>query len=394
MAKINLDKLIEGAVHGPRVDNFVLYGKVPEYKASTEYDKAEMNSVKFIKASEQTYNSPNNIRRVFITHGSVSVQYYSPYILKGKPNSSNWKTKSIRDLGLKEIAESSIMMEANRTQNIMQQVIDGKQNTQLTGNGLRWIVRPWVCSNLEELYFDYTLLDTENNKQMINGITDAIFKLVSNQPCMDKSIIPYEIFKVATGVTDETLKEKFPRLRMIALISNLDDIMSSERFNKLGRITSVEESKITWIQDKNNMSLIQQAGGMNLYFTVNSYLREYFASKGQEFKSDAFNSNLEVRSGIYKFDRIVLENLKDKLNKIKESTRINNETTVPLTTDTTKASVKSDEEIKLDSILAKDGEQIVSRVIKLTVIGMKKSEVEALFNGMSDEGKQRYMKMI
>lgn len=394
MAKINLDKLIEGAVHGPRVDNFVLYGKVPEYKAATEHDKAEMNSVKFIKASEQTYNSPNNIRRVFITHGSVSVQYYSPYILKGKANSSNWKTKSIRDLGLKEAAEASIMMEANRTQNIMQQVLEGKQNIQLTGNGLKWIVRPWVCSNIEELYFDYTLLATENNKQTINGITDAIFKLVSNQPCMDKSIIPYEIFKAATGVTDDTLKEKFPRLRMIALISNLDDIISSDRFNKLGRVTSVDESKVTWIQDKTNMGLIQQVGGMNLYFTVNSYLRDYFASKGNEFKSDAFNSTLEVRSGIYKFDKLVLDGLKDKLAKAKESTRINTSNENPISSNMDKSSNKSDEEIKLDNILAKDGEQVVSRVVKLTVLGMKKSDVEELFNRMSSEGKQKYMKMV
>lgn len=394
MAKLNFDKVVEDAVHGPKADGFVLYGKVPEYKASTELDKAELKSEKYRKASETTYNSPTNIRRVFITHSRIDIQYYVPYIIKGKPNSTNWKTKNISSLNIKEIAEASLMNEINKAGDITQQLGQNNEHI-LTGNGLKAIFRPWVCSNIEEIYFDYTLLATDQNKNGIDGIIGVIQKIVSGQASMEKSDLPYRIFRVIAGVTNkENLRERFPRLKTIAMISNLNSILETEHFKKLGRSTNLEEAKLTWMQDPDNMNLIKSAGGVNLYFNVTSYLNDVYTKAGKPIDKAWFNDSLDVRSGIYKFDKLILSRLKTQLSEAKEKTRVNktNDNEVTPSSDTI-SSEKSEEEILLDKIYEQDGEAILTRVIRVTLIGMSMTDINNLFNSMSKEGKQKYKKL-
>ena len=163
MAKINLNKVFESAIHGPKSDGFVLYGKVPEYKASTQLEKNEAASEKFLKASESTFNSPNNIRTVLMTNSQVAVRYYLTYVVKGKAHGSTWAVRKFSGIGLRGIAEESIMNEVNKTQTAMQQALRGGSLTQLTGNVFGIFSSPWVCSNIEEIYFDYTVIASERN---------------------------------------------------------------------------------------------------------------------------------------------------------------------------------------------------------------------------------------
>lgn len=394
MKKISLDKTLQDRIHGPRVDGLILYGKVPEYKAANKSEELELSSAKYIKASETTYNSPRNIRRVFITHSQVVVQYYMPYIVKGKPKNDTWITKSIRDLGLKNIVETIIQNRAYAVNGIGQTL-----QVELTGTGLSALFNPYVCSNIEEIYFDYTLLVTDINSVIIQSDYSNIYgRLVNNQVSMEQSMLPYELFINAVNrhgnkVDEENIKTRFPRLRTIAFISNLDRILESGKFEKIGRVTSIEECKKTWLIANGN--LINASGSLVYYFNLNIYLKNYFDKQGKTFKSDAFNSSLHTDENIYKFDREYLSKLKTKLAQEKEKTRINvNDNASSGTIIKSEKSEKSEEEILLDSITAKDGIEVTTRVLKIAVIGMPRQEVEKLFNSMSTDGQKLYRKLI
>lgn len=122
MEHINLTKLVGEIIHSPRVDGYPLYQRVGD---------VELNrSPKWHKEVKKINNSPSNVRKLFITYEAVYVEYYV-YLQRGKRFRKQYKT----DL-LTEIAG----------------------NSTFTGHILKALESEWVLSNLEEIYFDWSVL--------------------------------------------------------------------------------------------------------------------------------------------------------------------------------------------------------------------------------------------
>ena len=84
---INLDKLISKMIHHPRVQGMPLYTRVDGQLEEGVMSVRDSNkSVVWLEASKRSYSSPDNIRRIFITHRAVYVHLYRPVI--GTKNTS------------------------------------------------------------------------------------------------------------------------------------------------------------------------------------------------------------------------------------------------------------------------------------------------------------------
>ena len=77
---INLDKMLTEMVHRPRIDGYPLYTRVDNLMESGDGTTVTDKGSKWERASKVSYNSPGNIRRLFITHQGVFIHYYAPIV--------------------------------------------------------------------------------------------------------------------------------------------------------------------------------------------------------------------------------------------------------------------------------------------------------------------------
>ena len=86
----SLNSLYKKAMHRPMtIDGFALYTKADGYSGTVEGESQAEQSEHYRKHCNSTYNSPTNIRKVFITGKGVAVQYYAKPI-SAKNNGTHW----------------------------------------------------------------------------------------------------------------------------------------------------------------------------------------------------------------------------------------------------------------------------------------------------------------
>ena len=403
MAKINLNKVFESAIHGPKSDGFVLYGKVPEYKASTQLEKNEAASEKFLKASESTFNSPNNIRTVLMTNSQVAVRYYLTYVVKGKAHGSTWAVRKFSGIGLRGIAEESIMNEVNKTQTAMQQALRGGSLTQLTGNVFGIFSSPWVCSNIEEIYFDYTVIASERIKNSgVPEILDIMKAIASGGNArLIESPVFLKMFMDDNSIGDlGKLREKFPRLRAIGLVSNLDALIANDKMLLTDKATDAAEAKKLWLQKVPIQSI---PGNVVVVCDVAKTLVNYEKENPGKISKSVldsltyFNDTFVVRDGIYKFDRLYLNKFKERMTESKKSTAIGGlgggEKETSNSGKSTDNTEKTEEELFLDSEVTEGGDGLATRVLRISMAGLGKSDIHSLFGSMSSSGLKKYARL-
>lgn len=399
---LNLDKLYDKKVHGPSYRDWVLYSRVPEYKAEGQ-DLAEASEQakdeRFVKLSANTFNSPTNIRRVFLASDKVGVQYLLPYIKNGQKVQSKYQVRSITDSSAPDILKGAAMSLFMNLQGNVESI----NRDRVSGSGFGALHKRWVCSNVEEIFFDYTPLLSDINREKSQGVLQVYTEIMSGKNCLVNGDFPLELLMSSMGLDITSLMLKFPRLKRVGLIQNLSKIIDNNKFGDASRV-NLAGLRASWV----NQDIIAKLGGVNIITNVARYIKDYNEKTGKSVPEPTIT--ITCRSGIYMFDKLYLEKLRIAINKEitneqlalkgKESLASQAAGVAGQSVDTDnksdvdKGGTKSDIELALDEILETKGAKAASTVFVGACIGLKRSEITQIINEMSPSGRSLYGKLV
>ena len=386
----NLDTIISKAINGPKVDDIPLYARV-DGEQEIGFDKSSNRSDNWIKASESTFTSPTNIRRILISGTKVAVQTYVPIISRGKPDTKGcWREISLT--GDDNITDS-VMKSIRYASNMEEYLIDKQMNmdteepdrVNIRGTGLSALSKPWVLSNVEEVYFDWTLLASEHFRNAGIGCNELLNTYLQNKRGYLKLDIPLDMLLYANNLTIENLRDKFPRLRYIGLISELSTILNM-KYEK-GKSIMMDDKNIPWATFKGNIDLIKRTHNLLTISELESIDETSFA----------------IRQGIYRYDRDILKPFIDKyIDKIK---RGNEGVSVGsggggsgaggVESVVGSGGVKKNAlEDALNDIEARIGLNELKRALMIALAGEKIDTINNMIDEMSTIGKEKYSSIL
>lgn len=302
--KYNLDSLVSKAVHG---------------HCYLRADGIEAGNAKYVSDVEREkgiYSSPRNIRKLFIKSTGVDIVYYRPVVGRGDVLSESVKFAMDERKMLTstyDYYESKI----NRTYVYPDDVA-------VSGTGFAAFRNELSISNLEELYFDWTmLLGNEslfslfyNTNQQLNGyaisglnlreyefynsineITTTRTKRLQAEP-MDAvrensliSLLMSYITREMCGNRPGGLAANYPRLKYVGFIGNSNRILKSDGGITKQNIFNYEFNAI--YNSASNIKVLQEdlCAGDRFRFCL-------FADTGVDLLEPTFR----VDGGIYLFD--------------------------------------------------------------------------------------------
>lgn len=367
MEVLNLDKLVASLIHHPKVDGIPLYTRVDGQLESGDNKVLNNKSDRWVEASKVCCGSPDNIKRVFITYKGVYTHLYRPVL-------------GARDQSLKR--EKMYNTDFSQVYADIQRSIATAtpRNYVVRGLGLKAFYRPWVCSNIEEIYFDWVLFLSDDVQNL--GLGD-FFRLYAPGQC--KLLPPGPIkmlFEVAAlrGVKD--IRDRFPRLRCIGYIQELEAIYHRVP-GKPGEET-IEDMVKPWYTNAYVGAAIKNPNcAVSIYNIPNV---------------PKLNMVYSVKDGIYVFDRDVLRDyFSMQESRIKsyiaeQRDKRVDEAKEELVKKAQKA--KSGFELTMDEIYAKEGPRGALAALKISMRGLSEEDKEKLLSNMSMEGQQRYRELL
>lgn len=208
MANFNLDSIIGKCVHRPIASNDP--DKYPLYKRNDgAFDevggKQTSRSDAWKVAVEKHYSSPNNIRRIFITREGVYVHFFRPF--------SGAKDSTTREAFYKY---SSINDKFNPME-----LYKAGDNRSAYKFGLGCLRDKWVCSNIEEIYFDWTLLLSRDLISLGLGNLIVDWTKGGNGKILPGDVL-WAIFSRSCLKNGENISRIFPRLKVICYVNELN----------------------------------------------------------------------------------------------------------------------------------------------------------------------------
>lgn len=292
--RLNLDVLVSSTLHSH------LYLKVDGTEASNS------NYVSDIERRNNIYTSPRNIRKIFIKETGIDVVYYRPIAGNSKRLSEtiNYSTKN---RSLVQIAYEDFIREY-KVQNSVKRV-------NIAGTGFTALAKDFSLSNLEELYFDWTLLlgnqNILNKFMQINSkledysiqglsVKEKEFYTEPNSTKVQKVSVLQASQAKDTNASNflmeyisnivEDISTCFPRLKYIGFIGNSSEVLHSE-----GELTSQKllsyEYHTLYNQYKADELKQRLCKGDKFRFCI-------FADTG----INLFTAPFRVDSALYKFD--------------------------------------------------------------------------------------------
>ena len=356
ITRINLDSEVSRLIHFPRFEDAPLYTRVPNCTEGYLDASEELNnkSDAWISKSKITYNSPNNIKRLFITSEGVNTHLYQPiaYNGRGSGNSSLMRERKYSKFNATEAYQS---------------IMAGSRDYVVTRSGLGALAHPWVASNIEEVYFDWTVLMSEDVLNM--GLGNLLVGLTTAKTNkIEKSDIPYKIFENFC-LKGESISNKFPRLKVIGYIQQLARVYDLIGYKK-GSDTILDICNL-WCFDP-----VVKTAGADPNCTILIYNIPNVPK---------LNTTYRLRDGIYLYDKEVLKDyfesrvayMKNYITTCKENQNkgiINN--------------TKSDIEVTLDEMYERDGEEFTAKAVRLMFNNANYRR--QVYNDMSSVGKERY----
>lgn len=296
----NIKTVVGNAIHRPFIRDpkgpMVLYTKVDGYKGSnndsdyaeeSKYSEREKYS-SYMSKKDSTYNSPRNIRRLFIGNNNIGIQYYASVISNNKHTGIRFDIKKYFNENINDIL--------------------AMENTKVKGNVFSILVNPWVCSNIEEVYispeiFKICLSDdntvagiqqrTGVEASKLYGLANSMVNNNSHKIIKDKNIsmILYGMLSLALG----DKRSSFKRLRCIGVINGIDSVLE----NHLNEIDKTEDVYCSpWIFNETNLEIIKNNCGCALICEINDSVKDL--------------SYFTCSENIYKFDKNVLNDLFNK----------------------------------------------------------------------------------
>lgn len=367
--KINLDTVVSKCVHRPIAKGDA--EMTPLYKRNDGiFDSVGGKTTRsdiWLKTAEVFYASPNNIKRVFITYEGVYVHLFRP--IKGDKTGELSKFYSF-----KSVDDEIDMMEALRSKKQRDRQIV------ITKLGLGAIKRPWSCSNIEEIYFDWTVLLSDDIQNY--GYADLVSMMTrSGTTSMQDGRILWELFSRSCLNSGEKISNTFPRLKVIGYMSNLKGV-----YERVGKPRESDSNGKLWFTSDKGRQVIQSAVN-----DPNQYLAVYKVPN-----VSVYNTKFLTRS-YYSFDSEILEpyfakTAEDITNYVraKQGTLVEKKATEPVKTEVKKTVIKSEYEKALDDNLDIVGEKGVYMSLKMMLNNLGKDAWLQLFREMSDEGRVKY----
>jgi len=216
----SLNSLYKRAMHRPMTsDGFALYTKADGYAGTVEGESQAEQSENYRKHCNSTYNSPTNIRKVFITGKGVAVQYYAIPI-SAKNNGTHWSFATFEeyfnlfDTAFKMLTYQSDLAKYNMSKATGMKCVEPKRY-KIDGNGIGIISHPWVCSNIEEIYFDWTMImSAEVGPYFKEFCTASAYQafMSKEEPAMEQNYSGIQAFfeQFNMGGT-RNIRKRFPR---------------------------------------------------------------------------------------------------------------------------------------------------------------------------------------
>lgn len=406
---VDVSKIAKKYIHRPlSSDGYALYPRIDGYKKSDDYEGEEVayKSQKFMEQSKHYYNSPTNIRRIFITGHKVYVHYYANIRTKSGNTKFSFKTTSSgSDENLFEIAKSMLEYNIEWSKYLMEKNINPKATEptkySITKNVMNAASGTWVCNNLEEIYFDWTLFLSPDLAPYFgeyytnNAIAAFLSGNIQGQEIINNKMIETFIQFNMGGV--KKLRNRFPRLKIVGMISNLDRLIQG---NPNIRMTPssifVDSMKIKEIVEKNhatwyikNREQILNSGAFVLLSDISKDLPK-------------FNTNFIVKDNFYKYDFEILKkevevyktNIEDYKRKQRyggtEGTSDTQENAM-----TEKEIEMSEMESYLVNIENQYGEKVLKNAIMYTALGsgLTVKDLREVFKDFTKPNRKRMAKM-
>lgn len=390
--RINLDNLISRYIHRPVLSNKGGVELPPLYarmgtEMESSLDQIGTKDPSWVRAVEIRYNSPTNVKRLFIGDRKVYIQYFKPqFNVSSKASGqgqSCWtrvtidENDIIGDLVNKSLGYNDLVHQADA---------NGEKRPDkiiLTKTGLGALSNHWVMSNIEEVYITPEILMSED---IVLNIADAtsIWKLLRENPAgkvANNNPVPLKIFEYANGANVNSIRNRFPRLRRVVIASNLDAIM--EKSGAMGindnMPTSLEEAGQSWLNYITKLG-IANAGS----FVISQVPVEAGHDPIMEFS---------LRPGIYKFDANILQEYTEKYkNKIQELRLV--KAGLGEKAPEVKNTNKSEYEQYLDNLCESHSNAVVLSAIRLAFARVKPEDIDLIFSEMSTDGAKKYRGML
>lgn len=398
---IGLNKIMEAAIHGPRVADHPMYVNVK----GMEQDIPPSRDRLWIAASENTFNSPTNLRRLFIYSTGVTKEYFVAPKRSGNDGERIVSTtySSVTDVKLEELGspwEPSLYGEtpilSGGIHGIIKRKLLFEQHWQtysmaiqqgmkpeapyritVAGTGISAIKAPWVCTNLEEIYFDCSLFVIDKLFPTPPA-QDILRKVASGATEVAESSVPAHLVMFALGVKSiADLKIQFPRLKVIGFLSNLQQAVPHIKGEEDLLTIQGKLNPEPWVVKPRIKDLLGRIGGLQ------------YVNKTGKFEP---NLKFDVRSGIYRFDEEILkprvekylENLKTGISVVESAT------STPSSPEENKSDFIKDRKSELEQQLSAYDNTTANKVCcgLIIIYGVEFWREELA--KMSAEGKQKY----
>lgn len=404
---VNFNNILREGIHFPKTKNGnVLYTRIASFDGKDTdgdfYDKKVEKDPIYLQQSKVVYNSPTNIKRIFITGTHIYITYHTSPVDKkssngrisgGRHHSASIKTLN-NDKNLFEIAKELLDLDQKKAAFEAERAVNPKAeltvyNVNGTGSGttnnlIKALSAGWVASNVEEFYFDWTaLLPSEVFSMLFNNIGSAsnLINMFLNSQGNNKIVENDYIKNLVTkfnsgGVRDFT--KRFPRLRFAAMISNLDAIYNQveDKGDIEGYGDSHSDNVKTWFS--RNKSIIEQQGGVVFCSKFDGSLQDYKTKEQQ-----------------YLFDNEKLKTFfETNISKLKQVERDNRYAQTSTDTEEDIAIEVGPIESKLLQLEQELGTENFKRLLQLSITGVKVNELNEIFKVFTKPNRERYKAII
>lgn len=388
MAYRTINYYINKALHRPRLkdgeNEFIMYVNTDNASGTMEnmesLKKAQQSAI-YQKRSIDNYNSPTNVRKVWITGKRVAVQYYTT-VKTAKKDGKHYYVKEM-EINLFDILKDQMQYNEKLNSYSMSKTagekVDKPDSGSIKGNPFSVFLNPYTLNNVEEIYVDYAVcLASDEAKPYFYCLMSMLPQLMTSRTqynCVKNHELG-QAFCNLTGIGSDALKKRFPRLRVIAMVSRLDEILMHQGNKNVDlefKMSDIESKKVNWIDL--NEHLIQ---------TSNSFVMR------TDIPHSGLNTEFNVKDQQYKLDALFLKGLVAEYSqKVKDYSRQKRYGTTEKESEDIIESQMSEEEKLICSL----DEKKQANVLLLVLDGKTLQEKSRFFSNISKANRERLMKM-
>lgn len=301
---INFNSVVADMICKPVINGHVMYTRI-DGTYDDGGDKTITLSDEYKKKAKGKDNSPDNMRRLFITYKGVYTQYHrglggsDTNLVHERSYDEKIGDMEYRNFLANKVGLNSIT--ANSVSNLHAQNPD-QANTKfekLKGSGLGALVKPWVMQNIEEIYIDwlpfsnYTKGGAGSANEIERDTVKAIEYILKEELC------------------DGDLKKlsiRFPRLHTIGYLPSLAGMYSQYK-GLVAQDSDMDKRVKSWIElviAEQGKELPRQRAiklGNGIIYRLkpnNAWMLEYSCKEGlYKFDADVLKGHFESLSSKY-----------------------------------------------------------------------------------------------